>query len=118
MSDTLKDCWINFLKTHKKELGISSVDLNGSHTPALRSGSDVEYQGRKKTKTTNALYLIDRQGLPLSMSEPMAGNYNDLHDIEVQFEVVTETLEQANIAIEGFFLNADSSFDSTNLKQL
>jgi transposase len=117
LSDTLKQCWIDFLKTHKKELDRSSVDLDGSHTPAIRGGSEVECQGRKKRKTTNALYLSDRQGLPLAMSEPVSGNHNDLHDIEVQFEVVTGTLEQANIPIAGLFLNADAGFDAANFRR-
>ena len=117
LSDALKNSWIRFLKHHKKELDLSSVDLDGSHTPALRGGSQVEYQGRKKRKTTNALYLTDRQGLPLSMSEPISGNHNDLHDIEVQFEVITGTLEQADISVEGLFLNADAGFDSKNFRQ-
>lgn len=116
MSDTLKHCWIDFLKAHKKELDLSSVDLDGSHTPAIRGGAEVEYQGRKKRKTTNALYLSDRQGLPLAMSEPISGNHNDLHDIEVQFEVVTATLEEADIPVEGLFLNADAGFDSKNFR--
>lgn len=117
MSDTLKHCWIDFLKAHKKELDLSSVDLDGSHTPAIRGGAEVEYQGRKKRKTTNALYLSDRQGLPLAMSEPISGNHNDLHDIEVQFEVVTATLEEADIPVEGLFLNADAGFDSKNFRE-
>jgi len=116
MSDTLKQCWIDFLKAHKKELDLSSIDLDGSHTPAIRGGAEVEYQGRKKRKTTNALYLTDRQGLPLAMSEPLSGNHNDLHDIEVQFEVVTGTLEEADIPVEGLFLNADAGFDSKNFR--
>jgi transposase len=117
LSGSLKDCWIKFLQSHKQDLDLSSVDLDGSHTPAIRGGADVEYQGRKKRKTTNALYLTDRQGLPLAMSEPVAGNHNDLHDIEVQFEVVTATLEQADIAVEGLFLNADAGFDSKNFRE-
>jgi len=116
MSDTLKQCWIDLLKAHKKELDLSSIDLDGSHTPAIRCGAEVEYQGRKKRKTTNALYLTDRQGLPLAMSEPLSGNHNDLHDIEVQFEVVTGTLEEADIPVEGLFLNADAGFDSKNFR--
>ena len=116
MSDTLKQCWIDLLKAHKKELDLSSIDLDGSHTPAIRGGAEVEYQGRKKRKTTNALYLTDRQGLPLAMSEPLSGNHNDLHDIEVQFEVVTGTLEEADIPVEGLFLNADAGFDSKNFR--
>ncbi len=117
LSEALKSCWIQFLKSHKQDLDLSSVDLDGSHTPTIRGGADVEYQGRKKRKTTNALYLTDRQGLPLAMSEPVAGNHNDLHDIEVQFEVVTATLEQADIPIEGLFLNADAGFDSKNFRE-
>ena len=117
LCDTLKAGWIQFLKVHKQDLDLSSVDLDGSHTPAIRGGVDVEYQGRKKRKTTNALYLTDRQGVPLAMSEPVAGNHNDLYDIEVQFEVVTATLEQAEISVDGLFLNADAGFDSKNFRE-
>lgn len=116
LSNTFKNSWTLFLKTHKKRLDLSSVDLDGSHTPALRGGVEVEYQGRKKRKTTNALYLTDRQGLPIAMSEPVSGNHNDLHDIEVQFEVVTASLEEAEIPVKGLFLNADAGFDSANFR--
>jgi len=112
-----KDCWIKFLNRHKARLDLSSVDLDGSHAPAKRGGENVEYQGRKKLKTTNSLYLTDRQGLPLAMSEPVAGNHNDLYDIEVQFEVVTATLEEAEIPIDGLFLNADAGFDSKDFRE-
>ena len=74
------------------------------------------YQGRKKRKTTNAIYLTDRQGLPIAMSEPVSGNHNDLFDIEVQFEEVISTLEKAEISVEGLFINADAGFDSQKLR--
>ncbi len=51
------------------------------------------------------------------MSEPVAGNHNDLYDIEVQFEVVTATLEKANIPVDGLFLNADAGFDSKDFRR-
>ena len=35
----------------------------------------------------------------------------------VGFEVVTATLEQADIAVEGLFLNADAGFDSKNFRE-
>ena len=76
----------------------------------------MEYQGRKKGRTINALFLTDRQGLPLAMSEPVSGNHNDLFDIEVQFEVVTATLDRADIKTEGLFLNAHSGFDSKDFR--
>ena len=112
-----EESWIKFLNRHMAKLDFSSVDLDGSHTPAIRGGHGVEYQGRKKRKTTNALYLTDRQGLPLAMSQPVAGNHNDLYDIEVQFEVVTATLEKAEIPLKGLFLNADAGFDSKGFRK-
>jgi len=51
------------------------------------------------------------------MSEPVCGNHNDLYDIEVQFEVVTATLERADIPVEGLFLNADAGFDSREFRR-
>ena len=51
------------------------------------------------------------------MSEPISGNHHDLHNIEVQFEAVTATLEQAEIPIEGLFLNADAGFDSKSFRE-
>lgn len=96
---------------------LSSVDLDGSHTPAIRGGEAVEYQGRKKRKTTNSLYLTDKQGLPLAMSEPVSRNHNDLYNIEVQFELITSTLEKADIRIDRLFMNADAGFDSKELQK-
>lgn len=116
LSETWKNFWIKFLEAHKNDLDLSSVDFDGSHTPAKRGGEAVEYQGRKKIKTINSLFLTDRQGLPLAMSEPIAGNHNDLFNIKVQFEVLTATLEQANIDVNGLFLNADAGFDSKDFR--
>ncbi|CAZ94454.1 Conserved hypothetical protein [Zobellia galactanivorans] len=101
LSGTFYRCWTSILEKYRDRLDLSSVDLDGSHTPAKRGGEDVQYQGRKKSKTTNALYLTDRQGLPLAMSQPVEGNHNDLYEIEVQFEVVTATLENSRIDIGG-----------------
>jgi len=117
LSGAWRSCWTELLQRHGGELDLSSVDLDGSHTPAIRGGECVEYQGRKKGRTTNALYLTDRQGIPLAMSEPVAGNHNDLFDIEVQFEVVTATLEDADIPVEGLFMNADAGFDSRDFRE-
>ena len=116
LGNTLRTGWIKFLKGHKAYPDLSSVDLDASHTPAIRGGAEVGHQGRKKRKTANALYSSEGQGVPLAMSGPVSGNHNDLHDIEVQFEVVTETLERADIPVQGLFLNADAGFDSKNFR--
>ena len=65
-----KYMWTNLLKKYRSKLDMSSVDLDGSHTRATKGGESVGYQGRKKSKTTNALYLTDRQGLPLACLFP------------------------------------------------
>ncbi len=62
------------------------------------------------------MYFSDRGGLPLAISNPVASNHNDFYNIEVQFEVLTGTLEQANITVEGLFLNADAGFDSKEFR--
>lgn len=111
-----KDCWVELLKKNRSQLDLSSADIDGSHTPALRGGEAVGYQGRKKRRTTNALYLTDRQGLPLAMSVPVPGHHHDLVDIETHFEQLTSTLKQAGIALNGLFLNLDSGFDAENLR--
>lgn len=60
--------WLTLLDKHRAEFDMSSVDLDGSHTTALRGGEECGYQGRKKRKTANSLYLTDRQELP---TEPL-----------------------------------------------
>lgn len=112
-----KDCWVALLSENKAQIDLSSGDIDGSHTPALRGGQQVAYQGRKKRKTTNALYLTDRQGLPLAMSEPVAGNHNDLYNIEASVDELLETLERAKIPTQGLFFNADAGFDAESFRQ-
>jgi hypothetical protein len=51
------------------------------------------------------------------MSKPVAGNHNDIYDIEVQFAIVTATLEEAQISVEGLFLNADAGFDTKEFRR-
>ena len=42
--------WTNLLKKHRKLLDLSSVDLDGSHTRAIKGGEEVGYQGRKNQR--------------------------------------------------------------------
>jgi len=107
-----QDSWFHILCKHKGTVDLSSADIDGSHTPALRGGEEVAYQGRKSKKTTNALFLTDRNGLPLVMSTPVAGNHHDLYDVEKRLEELFAGLEKANIPVDGLFINADSGFDA------
>jgi len=69
-----QNVWNSILKKHKHLLDLSSIQLDGTHTPAKRSGESVAYQGRKKT---NTLIMTDSQGIPLVWCHPIAGNNND-----------------------------------------
>jgi transposase len=108
--------WIQLLSNHKAELDLSSADIDGSHTPALKGGEEVAYQGRKSKKTTNALYFTDRMGIPLAISNPVAGNHHDLYNIESSLEDLFATLTQAQIKLDGLFINADAGFDSKEFR--
>lgn len=77
-----KSLWINLLSKHRDKLDMSSVDWDGSHTRTTKGGESVGYQGRKKSNTTKALYLADRRGIPLAISEPISGEHHDLYEIE------------------------------------
>ena len=79
-------CWIAILKKYKSKIDCSSCDFDGSQTPAKKGGEQVGYQTRKKAKTTNSLYLSDRQGLMLAMSQPVSGEHHDLYNIYAHFQ--------------------------------
>ena len=111
-----KTMWTRLLSLYKSDLEMSSIQLDGSHTPAKRGGEAVAYQNRKKSKTTNALFLTDKNGLPLAMSEPISGNHNDLFKVDFFFLKMLSDLEQANIKTDGLFLNADAGFDSEQFR--
>ena len=54
--------WKQFLSKHKHLLDLSIANLDGTHTPGKKGGKSVSYQGRKKCKTTNTIWITDRQG--------------------------------------------------------
>ena len=110
--------WTAVLRANKAALDMSSIELDGSHTPAKRGGEAVAYQGRKKAKTTNALFLTDRRGIPLAMSRAVAGNHNDLYQVERRFEEILADVRAADIDTDCLFMNADAGFDSEAFREV
>jgi transposase len=108
--------WNAILNTHKHLLDLSSIQLDGTHTPAKRGGESVAYQGRKKSKTTNSLILTDSQGIPIACSEPIAGNHNDAFKLVETFDKMIQSVKQANISVKDLFLNADAGFDTSDFR--
>ena len=110
--------WTVVLSLCRDLLDMSSVEFDGSHTPAKRGGQQVGYQGRKKAKTTNILFLTDRQGLPLACSDPMSGEHHDVFEIEKNVSKMVATLQQADIVTDGLFLNGDAGFDAEKMRKI
>ncbi len=107
-----RSVWIGILRSYRSHLDLSSVQLDGSHTPAKRGGQAVGYQGRKASNTSNALFLADNTGQKLALSEPQTDQHHDLYEIKMLFTGLCEVLKEAAIDSKGIFLNADSGFDS------
>lgn len=108
--------WLHILENNKSMLDLSTSSIDGSHTRALRGGEEVEFQTRKMSKTTNALYLTDNQGIPIAISSPKSGNHPDLYQIDCRLDELFQTLEKADIATNGLFVNADAGFDSKDFR--
>lgn len=108
--------WQILLTKYKSQLDMSSVQLDGTHTPAKRGGEKVGYQGRKKSKTSNMLILTDSNGIPIACSEPLSGEHNDAYELTKNFEHMISSLKMSNIRVDGLFLNADAGFDTTEFR--
>src|SRR5690606_15762033 len=81
----------------KKDLDLSSIQLDGSQSLAKRGGEGVGYQFRRKSTTSNMLFFCDNYGIPLSCSEVIPGNHHDVYDIENQLSKMLEEIRKSNI---------------------
>lgn len=110
--------WQNFLYKNRCYLDMSSVQLDGSQSVCKNGGEAVGYQKRKRAKSTNALFLCDKQGVMLAMATPQEGQHHDLYQIKQLFEEICVLLQAANIKVDGLFLNADAGFDSQEFRDV
>ena len=108
--------WDKFLSKHKHLLDLSIAALDGTHTPTKKGGEAVGYQGRKKCKTTNTLWLTDRQGSVVTFLRPISGNHHDVYQLPKQLEERIKELEKVGISVDGLFLNVDAAFGSNDFR--
>ena len=108
--------WQQLLRKYRHLLDMSSIQLDGTHTPVKRGGQAVAYQGRKKTKTSNMLILTDSRGIPLACSDPIDGNHNDAYKLVSNMDKMIETIQSGRISTDGLFLNADAGFDTGDFR--
>jgi transposase len=110
--------WVELLKVNRIKLDLSSMQLDGSQTLCKKQGEHRGYQNRKAAQSTNALFLADKQGVPLAIATPQAGNHHDLFNIQELFEQMDALLQQAGIELRGVFMNADAGFDAQVVREL
>ena len=105
-----KTIWENLALKFKDNFDLEVINIDGSHTPAKRGGDCVEYQARKKCKTTNMLFMTDKNGNFLACSDPISGNHNDSYELLENLKKMKAftLLKDADMPV----LNADSGFDS------
>ncbi len=115
---SLRKVWTGLLKSRRRLLDLSSVQLDGSQAVCKNGGEHVGYQARKAARSCNSLFLADSKGLMLACSQPVSGTRHDLFEIEQVFKELCQLLEEAGIETEGLFLNADAGFDSEVFRRL
>ena len=115
---SLRKAWTALLKSQRRLLNLSCVQLDGSQTICKNGGECIGYQARKAAKSCNSLFLADSKGLLLACSQPVSGAHHDLFEIERVFRELCGLLEEAGIETEGLFLNADAGFDSEGFRGL
>lgn len=72
----------------------------------------------KKHMTTNMLVLCQENGSPLACSNPIAGNHNDLYQVDYHITTMIRSLKKGGIMIaKGTFINADKGFDCIKLRK-
>ena len=108
--------WTTLLARYKHKLDMSSIQLDGTHTPTKRGGEAVAYQGRKKCKTSNMLIISDSKGIPLACSDAISGNHNDAYELVDNVNIMLANIRSANISTQGLFLNADAGFDISEFR--
>ena len=115
---SLTRVWVELLKSQRRLLDLSSIQLDGSQTICKNGGESIGYQTRKAANTCNSLFMADNKGQMLVCSRPVSGAHHDLFEIEQVFKALCSWLKAAEIQTEGLFLNADAGFDSDEFRSL
>ncbi len=104
------------ISSHKHLLDMSICHFDGTHTPCKKGGEKVAFQGRKRCKTTNTLFLSDNTGLTVAFSEPISGEHHDTFEGDLHLDDMEKSLQKSDISMKGLFINADAAFDNHSFR--
>lgn len=92
--------WESLLGRNRDMIDLSSADLDGSHTVARRGGEEVGGAAHKAAQTTNAIFIADRQGIPMAMQQPYKNDEKYLLDRELLS--LRYSIERTNAWMDSF----------------
>lgn len=78
----------------------------------------MKYQGRKKAKTSNIMPAVDKNGYILASTKIYPGNHHDIYQMDDKLKQVIHDIKLADLIIKGTYFNADSAFDSKNVRKI
>ena len=103
------------------DINVEEINLDGTHTLAKKGGEKVEYQRRKRGKTSNIFPVTDKNGNVIGYLPILSGNHNDAYELEERlndFFHELKWLKDFSITFEGTYLNADSGFDTKKARKV
>ena len=103
--------------TIKKDLDLSELNVDGTHTIAKKGAKSVAYQARKKAKTSNIIPVTDAEGFIIATTELIAGNHNDLYQLKDNLRMLFKQMKQLNLPIKGAYFNGDKGFDTRQARK-
>jgi len=93
-------------------INLSEINLDGTHTIAKKGGEAVDYQRRKRAKTSNILPITHRIGNVVGFLPLTAGNHNDAYKLKQRMTDFFKWFNTLNIgSLRGAYFNADAAFD-------
>ena len=99
-------------------LDFSELNLDGTHTIAKKGGELVDYQHRKRAKTSNILPLTDKVGNIIGFMPLTAGNHNDAYQLKSRLTRLFKWLKMLSLDFFGAFFNADAGFDTKQARKV
>lgn len=82
-----------------------------------KRGECVGYQGRKKSKTSNILPLMDKHGNIIATTGIIAGQHNGSYELDQKLNNLFKDMQRCGLSSKGAVFNADSSFDTRAVRK-
>lgn len=87
------------------------MDVEGRESGGIGGGEEVGYEGRKKGKRRNGVYVRERKGVGVGMWVGKRGEDDERENIVGVMEKMMEEMGKGKMRREGVLVNGDGGFD-------